>query len=70
MAVSWTRPPGPAATGPLLTETHANLGSDRLPLEVGLAFDVALDEVDAGVVVDGDVDDGDAFCRGCGVAWC
>jgi len=39
MAVSWTRPPGPAATGPLITETHANLGSDRLPLEVGLAFE-------------------------------
>ena len=32
----------------------------REALQLGLAGDVALDEVDAVVVVDGDVDDGDA----------
>ena len=39
MAVSWTRPPGPADTGPLIANTHATLASEGLPMEIGTAFE-------------------------------
>jgi hypothetical protein len=39
MAVSWTRPPGPADTGPSIADTHATLASEGLPMEVGMAFE-------------------------------
>ena len=39
MAVSWTRSPGPVATGPLIAETHPHLRHESLPREVGLAFE-------------------------------
>jgi hypothetical protein len=39
MAVSWTRPPGPADTGPSIANTHATLVSEGLPMEIGTVFE-------------------------------